>query len=193
MKIGEVIARKGVQYVVIPKNACTSIIALLCDLQDKTTEEVHKRTIRGNVPWDPEAGPTFAVIRHPWRRLVSTWANKVYQPHKPDTGLIRDHGFTAGMTFPKFLDEVERRGVRNVDIHIMPQADYLPSGPVDLLRFEALAADWESRPYLAKLGTLPRMNRSNGAVSATLDQVTRVRAMYKEDFFLCDKLTSLTP
>lgn len=176
----------GVRFIPIEKCAGTSIIALLFDLSG-SVEKIHADKPE-RVTWTPDGDQTFAVIRHPWSRLVSTWANKVNEPHRPDTNLIRRYGFQRGMSFGAFIDAVQDAEPRNLDRHLAPQVDFLPSEGVDLLVFECLLEEWARRPYLARIGTPDRLNRSHATSGATVAQVDKVKAMYAEDYELWTRL-----
>lgn len=182
--------RSGLRYIPIPKCASTSITAALFGLQG-TVEEIH--TLKPAVVPLVNGGPVFAVIRNPVDRLISTWANKVWQPHRPDTGLIRRHGVREGMRLTEFVALVEGRGVDAMDVHIRPQVDFLPtdSKGVTLLRMERLLVDWRDKGYERLFGPLEHLNESSPPMfpdGYTSELWSRITRLYIKDMLLWESL-----
>lgn len=187
--------RAGPRFIPIPKNASTSIIAAMFGLQG-TPDEIHALKPE-RVPL-VNGGATFAVIRNPADRFISTWANKVWRPHRPDTGLIRRHGVRAEMSLGEFVDLVEERGVRALDAHIRPQVDFLPAGydksqfgKVTPLRFERLMIDWMEYGCEAIWGPLGHMNESSPPTfpkGYTSELWSRITRLYIKDMMLWESL-----
>lgn len=151
------------RYIPIKKNASTSFIATMFDLSG-TVEDIHE-----NKPpmkrWKPDGRPTFTVVRDPFTRFASTWWNKVYRPHRPDTQLIDVFGFEKGMSFASFVDRVEQHGVHALDDHLKPQLDFLPADPdllhsIKTVRLEFLAQDWKKHDLPAKYLPARHLNSS---------------------------------
>lgn len=173
---------ENIQFIPIPKCAGTSIIAAMFGIEG-TTEEIHQRKPQ-RVEWQPGI-PTFAVIRHPLARLVSTWSNKVFAPHMESTNLIREHGFKKGQDFESFAVRVIEEGPFAFDRHLHPQVSFLPNAEVDLLKFEHLDQLWRVKGYARRFAPLLHLNRSrHGFLDITARQVDAIFRTYQEDFDL---------
>ncbi|MCP4409778.1 MAG: sulfotransferase family protein [Gammaproteobacteria bacterium] len=97
-------------------------------------------------------GYSFSFVRHPWTRLVSTWADKVLRD-KPQWG-FPEVGITQYMELADFVEKV-CAAPRQCDCHIRPQAWHIP---VDTWcgRVENIELDWER--VMLRTG-LPRLER----------------------------------
>lgn len=178
------------QFLVIPKNATTSIVTLLHGLEGETVERAHDIARRRQVPFDPFGPPAVTVFRDPWERFVSTWRNKVYRPHRPDTGLIRVEGARAGMGLTEFAEWVLEREIwRFRDRHIGPQHLALPKNDVSItfLRHDHLAADWRYFRMEELYGSLPIRNTSQHVEGDDVcDLEGEIRRAYALDQVLWD-------
>lgn len=98
----------------------------------------------------------FSVVRNPFDRLVSCWANRVRGGH-----LAGPRG--KEWTFEEFVHLLHTRALRN-DRHIAPQTWMLLDREqplVDhLLRFETLAEDWKVIQDYCGLAPLKHLNKS---------------------------------
>ena len=179
--------QETLRFIPIPKNAGTSIISAMFDLHG-TVEEIHANKPRRG-PWTEAGYRTFAVVRSPWHRFISTWANKVHRPHRPDTALIREHGVPLGASLEAFLDIVEERGAMGLDGHVRPQVSFLPPSGVTLLRFEHLDYDWCEDGFERVYGPLGRYNCSTRPRGKEmLATQYRVENLYAEDVALWEKV-----
>lgn len=127
---------------------------------------------------------TFTVVRNPWDRLVSVYAN-------PDPHLLTQSAelgvALAGIGFSEFLERT--LGLEHA--HLRPQLDYLLDDRGDVavdhvLRFERLTEDFER--FCRRMGigavALPHENRSaRGPYSAYYDDRTRALVAQR---YACD-------
>lgn len=162
------------QYLHIPKCAGTSILASLYDRRNLTVEQLHdqvRQIPHARRPYDPEK-PAFAVVRHPIYRFESTWRNKVYKPHRPDTVLLKTRGVKKGMSLEDFAKEFIAHGKLWADTHVAHQTSYLPMGNlknVTLVPFAQLQR-WWAEDMESFYGPIPHKNKSDetGGKSAHL-------------------------
>lgn len=170
-------------FIPIPKCGSTSILAGMFGLTG-TVEQIHLAKPR-RILWDAVRAPAFAVLRSPWTRLVSVWASKVGWPHRPDTQLLKTHGFAPGTPFPDFAERVLGEGVRSFDNHVRPQVDFLPPDPgqVTILRMESLSADARraGMDWLAEIAENRHLNVSGRTVDCPDDLEARVWEAYDDD------------
>lgn len=181
-----------VQFIPIPKNASTSIISAMFRLGG-TVEEIHRSKPKPQ-EW-VNKGFTFAVVRNPLARFVSTWMNKVYDPHKPETRLLKefkDRGIYRGMPLEEFADVVAYYGPFRFDPHLQPQSSFIPLGnPTGrLLRQERLASDWEDSGLKKLYGPLPRLNESGPALGELGATPALIREIYCADYEMIKELNT---
>lgn len=184
-----------IRYIPVPKCASTSVLSVLLNIDD-SVEEIHRRKPKMG-RWTPDGWPTFAVIRDPWTRLVSTWRNKVYRPHRSDAGLISRHGIPMGTSFADFVAIVAERGVRGLDGHIVPQVDYLryrgeiPYNDIGFVLYEHLDEDWAACGGLDAVGPLPRLNATEPEDNPYTDDLhIKVRTLYHEDLVMWRRVSA---
>ncbi len=175
------------QFIDIPKNACTSILRLGHKMPHwYSVEKVHEVARAERKAWDHNGLHTFAVVRDPWARFVSTWHNKVYKPHRPDTGLIKVEGANPGCSLDSFCEWFLWRGLDTIkDMHLRPQVEFLPIAylhTIDLLPHEDLNSCWEHFQYEEIYGALPHDN-SSGAVNHLTECPYRqkIESFYSQD------------
>lgn len=176
------------QYLMTPKCAGTSILTRMYRLDALPVEEVHREAHKHLKPWRPKGPPTFAVVRHPWRRFVSTWKNKVHSPHSHDTRLLK-LGAPKGCdidTFCKFvlaMDDQEREN----EVHLRPQHMYLPEDRdgINVMVFEDLPVCWKRAGYQQLWGGLPMRNHTRHVDAPTSSRFRRhIEYMYRKDMSL---------
>ena len=148
------------QFINIPKNASTSILAAMFGIGGKSVEDIHVEAAKHRELYRENGPPAFVVLRHPWRRFYSTWMNKVYQPHRPDTNLIK-MGCHAGMDLYEFANYCLAKPELFNDPHLRPQSEYLPDGAYDVLVHEDLDIYWDRLGYSALYGPLERLNSTD--------------------------------
>lgn len=153
------------QFILIPKNACTTILTAFYQLHDKSVEDVHDICKRRESKAPLNTGNqlfTFAIVRNPWDRFVSAWKNKVFVPHRPDTALIRCKGVTAGMSLDDFAAAFLDHGHLWRDHHVELQRSQLPANldNVYLIALEHLAQQWTMVGLESRFGPLPKRNES---------------------------------
>lgn len=125
----------GTVFTFIPKNACTSLrISLaLANGAIATVEEwnwVHKNnaTFAATLPELARAPETALVLRCPFRRLASTFLDKIVS-RQPDFWALYDRSAREidpdRLTFRGFVDWIGRPGMLRANIHWRPQEDFL--------------------------------------------------------------------
>ena len=192
-------------FVHISKNAGTSVVAT-------AGEHIIDAGHRTAASWVAEHGsrqPLFAVIRHPFDRVLSEyhyrqrrWRSGETNPHLANLHLPFDewvaNTFDGGMYRTRSFFEStgvpynERNMVGDQLIWFISQCEWLDDSEHrllvdDLLRFEQLAADWSV--FSAKYGitgTLEHVNRSPRPDGAELRMSERSRRLieehYRDDF-----------
>jgi hypothetical protein len=145
-------------------------------------DQYHRTEYRENGP------PAFTVLRHPWRRFVSTWANKVYRPHIENTALIQ-LGARRGMELDDFCAwfiDLEPRA-RLMDLHIKPQYMQLPTDVDKVIRLihEDLHMAWKNTNLELLYGTLDQRNHTRGIEKSTCSAYrTKIEDIYADDMEL---------
>jgi hypothetical protein len=177
------------QYINIPKCAGTSVLTAMGHLESYTIEDVRRmaKNRLETAEYDPKGPPAFTIIRHPWRRFVSTWKNKVRYPHRPDTMLLK-MGVPKGTELDKFcqwflhLSPEERNG----EAHLRPQHMYLPENltGIDVIIQEDLPLGWYRGGYHALYGKLPRRNSTRGMAETNSPYRRQVEDLYQKDMKL---------
>tara|TARA_R110000772_G_scaffold148902_2_gene259524 strand:+ start:2250 stop:2852 length:603 start_codon:yes stop_codon:yes gene_type:complete len=129
-----------VAFVQIPKNASTSIHNVLRNSTDDSHDhELYIELLINNDPELVENYYSFAVVRNPYDRLVSTF-EYMRDP-------IHDYGITG--TFEDFVNEFYRRGpyfYTTESIHLWPQARFVGVKDTvlidDIIKYENLDTEW---------------------------------------------------
>jgi Sulfotransferase family len=122
-------------YSIIPKNACSTLrlsIALANGAISHPREWkwIHKNneTFKPSLRELREASYTFAVLRCPYARLVSCFADKIVSRTREAWSFSDASGLEgplARITFRKFCQAMARPEVRHANIHWRPQTDLL--------------------------------------------------------------------
>lgn len=190
----DLIARRGVLFIHVPKNAGTSVATAL---YGRTLSHESIRYYQGMMPDLARDLPSFAILRDPVDRFLSAY------------GYARNGGSRDRMVAPGFrdrymafqllddaLDHVERaRSVYEVDHIFRPQAWYVTDKAGQpavrhLLRIEDVAHLSDLMPELGPV-PMPRLNegRPHGLVP-TDRQRARILAAYRRDVALFDHVAA---
>lgn len=164
----------GVEYLSVPKCACTSIKTALAESDGVLLKRVHGARHWRRCPGDFVPCLVFSFVRHPLTRLVSGWRNKL------QTGLARTIAgcpLPVDASFREFARWVTGQAPARANRHWMPQTLILAGQRVDFLgRFERIAEDWQRLRDEFGLPELAQMNQSPGArEEVPLDRATRER------------------
>lgn len=141
-------------YIAIPKAANSALkrsFLPLIGLEDRKYANIHDREV---VPFNYINGKkvrklrkrafVFTVVRNPWDRIVSTYADKVCRDpiHKP----FERYGFRAHMGFRDFLRGVCEISDQDADVHFRSQHSMIFLDgcllPHMVLQMERLKKDW---------------------------------------------------
>lgn len=168
----------------IPKCACTSIRrALEKHLDLVPAENVHGRE------WPPihtmsDYTTTWAVIRNPFDRLLSVWAEKCQGP-SPKPGLSDQFAPLFGKPFDEFADAICHAIQRGDDIdpHVRPMVWFLEWEPDYLIPMDRLGELWRILRQRWGLPGLPRLNTSEHGTIADIRSGTRrlISTTYEQD------------
>jgi hypothetical protein len=116
----------------------------------------------------------LTVVRNPYARIVSVWAERVWQPKNTRSRLFTPRvGFRSGMGFVEFCEHLQIVGTQ-IEPHLAVQVEAADAADY-VLRFERLADEW---PMItaAKLGRLNQgplstlYRKSYGAGTKTIIQ-----------------------
>ncbi|NHO19930.1 hypothetical protein GOB90_13285 [Acetobacter oeni] len=181
----EMIRKAGVLFIHVPKNAGTAICRTL---YGRELEHRSIRYFRKSVP-ALSALPSVAIIRDPVERFISA-----YRHAKGGGGRHRDLAETFAAEYAAFrsiddaIAHVERAANwYQVDHIFRPQSWYVTDGKGQILvdRLFHITRLHELSEYLDPEGTLaiPQLNAAiTPSLSATPEQVERIRALYKRDY-----------
>lgn len=186
-------------YVSLPKVANTSIKFSLIKAEGLGDfENPHHQRVPAKVIAPGEAMRlglsshfSFGVVRNPWDRLVSCWADKC----GPNTDLDwTEYGLPPGIAFDQFVDRVCALSDAYSEIHFQSQTRHILHGkcliPSFVGRFEALADSWGVIESIVRtrtgieLGQLPVKRASEHG--SYRDYYTRHLAMKVEDRYQAD-------
>lgn len=157
----------GVEYLEIPKVACTAIKAALLETDGHTPRDgghahCHRHFEQIPLDWEPEM--VFTFVRHPLDRLVSAYVEKLQK------GLA--HRLGGGCPLPpsaSFLEWcrwIDRQNPRHLDRHWLSQSLVLErraKQPDVILKFEELPQAWNLiRTRFPPLKPLAVWNKSDG-------------------------------
>ncbi|MFO7971579.1 MAG: sulfotransferase family 2 domain-containing protein [Desulfobacterales bacterium] len=99
----------------------------------------------------------FAFVRDPFDRLVSIWANLVFEGRP---GVLRRTRAKSGMSFAAFVMECITPQVLKMDIHVAEQSSFIPDQAI-ILRYETIKNGWaEIQKVWPGLVRLERFNAS---------------------------------
>lgn len=141
----------GAVYSFIPKNACSTMrlslaIANGCISGPEDFAWIHKNngTFRADLRTIATAPYTFAILRCPYRRLASTFFDKIVRRTNEYWELHRalgDQLEPASLTFRTFIEAISPPPLFKMNIHWRPQVDFLVYKTYDdLFRMEDFAA-----------------------------------------------------
>lgn len=138
-----VINVNGLSLCTIPKCAGSSLRRAVLEglgYSDEECADHHHPALNLAQPEDAD-GFCAALIRHPFDRLVSCWADKIRRFKPGGTpGMIRV-GYRVGMPFNEFAEIACKTPWR--DAHTRRQVDFLPKdGPIFLGRLEQADEFW---------------------------------------------------
>lgn len=141
-------------YIAIPKaanSALKSAFLPLIGLEQRAYSNIHDREL---VPFNyvntkrvkkiRERAFVFSVVRNPWDRIASTYADKVCREpiHKP----FERYGFVSHMSFEDFVRGISDIPDSDADVHFRSQHSMLFMDgcllPHMLLKMERLQKDW---------------------------------------------------
>jgi chondroitin 4-sulfotransferase 11 len=129
----------------------------------------------------------IGLVRNPFDRLVSCWAQKICTDRVQIQGFMR-LGFIRDMPFPDFTAMVAENPLANP--HFAPQVNFVPADLDYLARCETLTTDWSvirkiiGDRFPRRLGRLPKINTSDhGHYSQYFDDHSRelATAVYHQD------------
>jgi len=184
---GFVSLKAGVEYLEIPKVACTSIKFAL--LRTDGLEAIDGNHAHSHRHWESipdEFKPTlvFSFVRHPFDRLISSYVEKL------KTGSAKQL-CGCPLPFDASFEEWVRWVVSNrPDRHWAPQSSIMDrrrAKPDVVYRFEKLAPTWEILQSHFGLADLPHENKSREPDDDThfwhdAETVRLAREFYREDF-----------
>jgi hypothetical protein len=143
---GIVVEPLKIVYWFIPKNACTAMKIHYANMLGLEFDNVHDAPFQYTNKVLKRYF-NFAIVRHPFQRLYSCWANKLAPGHPVDEGFVNDidpnvfYGmfdlFYSGMPFDKFALLAMSKKTRN-DQHWKPQTRLIPEKNIALYRLEDL-------------------------------------------------------
>lgn len=125
----------GAVFSFIPKNACTSLRVSLAmangaiaELSDWTWVHHNNATFSATLPDLARAPATAVILRCPYRRLASTFLDKIvsrsgelWTLHRRSRDMIDPER----LTFRSFVDWIAKPAFLRADVHWRPQADFL--------------------------------------------------------------------
>lgn len=127
--------RSGAVFTFIPKNACTSLRVSLAiangtiaDTADWTWVHRNNDTFAAGLADLARAPVTAVILRCPFRRLASTFLDKIVSRSGPLWvlhRLSRDRLDPDRLTFRSFVDSIASHGFLRADIHWHPQYEFL--------------------------------------------------------------------
>lgn len=125
----------GAVFTFIPKNACTSLrvsLALangaIASTDDWTWVHQNNATFSATLSELARAPVTVVILRCPFRRLASTFLDKIVSRRSDFWALYgksRDQIDPDRFTFRDFVDWIEKPGFLRANIHWRPQSDFL--------------------------------------------------------------------
>ncbi len=194
-----------VAYMPSPKAGCSSIKMMLEQIYRKDHDLVI-RNIHGHrtVPRPYQVGWArmkkmmrndalygFSVVRHPVKRFVSAYFNKMYRAEyrveiNKLLGRVPDDGW---VTFDEFLTAIEMQDPQTMDQHWRPQHLVLMMDVMSydfIGKLENISADMDRIREEAGLPNVPLLHRnkiSRGAgYEITAQQRQRIETLYAKDF-----------
>ncbi|GAB6141863.1 hypothetical protein JCM14076_25920 [Methylosoma difficile] len=122
-------------YSFIPKNACTTMrvslaIANGCIRDEHDFNWVHQNndTFTADLASALTAAYTFVILRCPFARLASCYLDKIVG-HYPDAWqlyeLTNRQKEVSDMSFAFFIRQMQKKTIRDANIHWRPQVDFL--------------------------------------------------------------------
>lgn len=153
----------------------------------------------------------FTVIRNPWDRVVSGWANKIagaspkrhtYIKHlfQREDGKPREKNFDQVLekinNFHEFLELLPDSRLFANNVHFQPQTKILQHTPLDFVgRFENFSDDVSTVLHTLRLkhlcDAIPHQNKSNTGKHYSyfyhdLEDIDRVARLYQQDILKWD-------
>ncbi len=143
----------------------------------------------------------FTIVRHPVKRFLSAWQNKVASPgntflkHALQEFYNREEG--ASFSIDDLIVYASEAPLQSMDIHVLPQWSCCGAGriPFEMVgKVENLKQDIEA---LAEAGLIPKESvsrlgeynvsgHSAGFDSLTQEQISTITAIYERDFEIFD-------
>ena len=172
-------------YWAIPKNACTAMKVHFCKLLEIAVPDENPHIAPFNKTEAPIKGyRNWAIVRNPFARLYSLWANKIAPGH-PEHPLFINHidqnvfyalmnEVYSGMSFEDFTKVVLESKCR--DNHWKPQAEQIPDN-CETFKLEEVGGLLSSM-----LPVLNGDNQNNWEAAYTQELLDLVYVYYKNDF-----------
>ena len=199
-------------YCPIPKNACTTVQRWLYSLMhSQQPSDIHevmgKRFILGRRGLEAIRALQrpdyfrFAIVRNPWRRVVSAFCDKVVRLGIGLAGDLTRNDSIRHLTFREFVQIVRQTAPLDIDGHLQPQHLFLGTNRFDALgrfetldRFLARLADrfglpptWGSWNRVDYRGELP--DRTLGCVADwSVEELRSLERVPRYDAFYDDRL-----
>ncbi len=191
-------------YFRVPKAANSTVMATLyaCDtgkvissgslFQAKVEYYDHPSDLTAQQVRDLDGYTAFTIVRHPVKRLVSAYRNKIAGKKPPSFQVFRSLGrdpASQDISLEEFVTYLESGGL-DKDPHWIPQRHYLPGGfrrLDEIGRVESLDVDLKrilGRLYPQGFQIVDFRPHATGADKAAVDPATarRIAALYAEDF-----------
>jgi len=174
---------KGIEYLEIPKAACSSFKVALYEADGYTADEhsVHYLTY-----WNQTGVPRFrfTFVRHPIDRFISLYLNKIvndyYHPWRRHYKQIP--------TPSEFIDWLGDYLYKpHVDLHVQLQSvirDYHHNAKSDdyIGHLETVTPEWAVIQQLWSLPALKHLNRSTKTLELTKTELDKLYKLYQPDF-----------
>ena len=163
-----------VLFCTVPKVATNSIkIALMHSLSGEPYPESFGDELsyatKDHIVWQPEelgellaAGyHTIAIVRNPWARLVSCWADK-FEGTVTSAGkrMLHDYGWSPDMRFWEFAQRAIQIQPSMANVHFRPQHTFHEGLAAEVIQIEQIGTEWPRLQSKYDLMPLPRANKT---------------------------------
>lgn len=194
-------------YIAVPKVACTSIKSYLWRLEQnnpaleinsphkfKTNpfKPLSKKFLMPSRGGDPRLMERtfFALVRHPTKRLVSSYKDKILRveaPQRREIEKILNIKRGAPINFSDFLAAIRSQDPSTLNPHWRPQSMLLPVGLVDLKVFKLEEIEdfksWFQKEFDPTFLNITKENSSRKAnVLPSADDLEVIFEIYHDDF-----------